>query len=279
MNVAANDAQLRVMIEHPNAWRTYFERWRRVHEMRGDEVGGGYPWVENKSAPFRPARRALPMLNLALISSAGAYIDGSEPFDTRAAGGDTSFREIPVEVGAEDLKWAARGYDPRAVAEDTNAQAPVARLLEFEGNGIIGQLNPVWWSLCGFIPSAGRFAETTLPQLVERVVRYEVQAALLVPASRLCHQTISLAARAIEAAGVPTMTLAVDRPVVEQARPPRAAYYPGEFGCVVGKPGWPEYQRRVLDEALRLIEPIDQPSVRNLVVALETEVEVGRGER
>jgi hypothetical protein len=75
------------------------------------------------------------------------------------------------------------------------------------------------------------------------------------------------------------MMLAVDREAVERARPPRAAFYPGEFGCVVGKPGWPEYQRRVLDEALRLVEPIDQPSVRNLNVALETEVEMGRGER
>jgi D-proline reductase (dithiol) PrdB len=279
MSAAASDAQLRVMIEHPNAWRTFFERWKRVHEMRGDEVGEGYPWVENKHAPFRPARRALPMLNLALISSAGGYIDGSEPFDTAAAGGDVSFREIPVEVEAEDLRWAARGYDASAVAEDMNAQVPVARLLEFEGNGIIGQLNPVWWSLCGFVPDARRFAEEGVPRLVERVRRYEVQAALLVPASRLCHQTLALAARAIEAAGIPTMMLAVYRALVERVRPPRAAYYPGEFGCVVGKPAWPQYQRRVLDEALRLIEPIDQPSVRNLVVALGTEVEMERGER
>lgn len=279
MNVAASDAQLRALIEHPNAWRTYFERWRRVNEMRGDAVGDSYPWVENKHAPFRPARRALPMLNLALITSAGAYIDGSEPFDTSAPGGDTSFREIPIEVEAADLKWAARGYDPRAVAEDMNAQVPVARLLEFEGNGIIGQLNPVWWSLCGFIPDARAFAADAAPRLVERVVRYEVQAALLVPASRLCHQTMALAARAIEAAGIPTMMLAVDRGAVERVRPPRAAYYPGEFGCVVGKPAWPQYQRRVLDEALRLVEPTDQPGVRNLVVALETEVEIERGER
>ncbi len=279
MNAAASDAQLRVMIEHPNAWRTYFERWRRVNEMRGDEVGEGYPWVENKSAPFRPARRALPMLNLALISSAGAYIDGTEPFDTQAAGGDTSFREIPVEVEAEDLRWAARGYDPAAVREDMNSLAPVARLLEFEGNGIIGQLNPVWWSLCGFIPDARRFAEEAAPRIVERVLRYEAQAALLVPASRLCHQTMSLLARAVEAAGVPTMMLSVDRELSVRVRPPRAAYYPGEFGRVVGQPGWPENQRRVLDESLRLIEPIDQPGVRNLVVNLAAAVELERGER
>jgi D-proline reductase (dithiol) PrdB len=279
MNVAANDAQLRVMIEHPNAWRTYYDRWRRVHELRGEEVGEGYPWIENVGAPFRPARRALPMLNLALISSAGAHIDGTEPFDTRSPDGDISFREIPVEVEAEDLRWSARGYDSAAVLEDMNSQAPVARLQEFAGNGIIGRLNPVWWSLCGFIPNARRFAEEAAPRVVERVLRYDAQAALLVPASRLCHQTLALLARALEAAGVPTMMISVDRELSARVRPPRAAYYPGEFGRVVGPPDWPEYQRRVLDESLRLIEPIDQPSVRNLIVAAATAVEIERGER
>jgi D-proline reductase (dithiol) PrdB len=267
------------ILERPEEWRDQYARWKQINELRGDEVGDHYPWVVNRHAPFRPARRALPMLNLALITSAGAYIDGTEAFDSSIFGGDTSFREIPIEIEAGDLKWCARGYDPAAVREDMNAQVPIERLQEFEGNGIIGQLNPVFWSLCGFIPNAARFASTTLPQLVERVKRYEVQAALLVPASRLCHQTMAITARAIESAGIPTMTLAVEREVMEQARPPRAAYYPGELGCVVGKPNWPEYQRRVLDEALRLIEPIDQPSVRNLIVALETEVEAQRGER
>ena len=75
------------------------------------------------------------------------------------------------------------------------------------------------------------------------------------------------------------MMLAVDKGVVETVRPPRAGYYQGEFGRVAGQPNWPEYQRRILDEALRLIEPMDQPTVRNLVVALETKVEKDRGER
>ena len=66
----------------------------------GDELGSDYPFVRNRRAPFTPARRALPMLNLALISSAGAYIDGTPAFDTSSANGDLSFREIPIEVEA-----------------------------------------------------------------------------------------------------------------------------------------------------------------------------------
>jgi D-proline reductase (dithiol) PrdB len=270
-------------IERINEWRDRYGRWQQGRGNSGastsDDVSDDYPFVENKRAPFTPARRALPMLNLALITSSGAYLDGTDPFDPTIAGGDVNFREIPVEIEAEDLRYAARGYDPQAVSEDMNALIPINRLFEFESNGIIGQLNPVFWSFSGFIPDAARLNDEMLPRLVERVMRYEVQAALLVPASRLCHQSISLVARSLEQAGIPTMMLAVDRGVVEAARPPRAGYYRGDFGSVAGKPNWPEYQRRLLDEALRLIEPIDQPSIRNLVVELETSVEKERGEK
>jgi D-proline reductase (dithiol) PrdB len=268
-------------IERINEWRERYSRWqqRQGAGAAREDVGDDYPFVENKRAPFVPARRALPMLNLALISSAGAYLDGTEPFDTQAAGGDVTFREIPVEIEAEDLRYSARGYDPAAVMQDMNAQIPLRRLFEFESNGIIGQLNPVFWSFCGFIPDAARLDDEMLPRLVERVRRYEVQAVLLIPASRLCHQSTALAARAIEQAGIPTMMLAVEKEVIGGTRPPRAGFYKGEFGQVAGRPDWPEHQRRLLDESLRWIEPLDQPSIRNLVVELETSVEKERGER
>ena len=269
------------IIDNIEEWRKRYVAWLND---RGAAAGNGelpddYPLVKNKRAPFSPARRALPMLNLALISSAGAYIDGTAPFDINAPGGDLSFREIPSQIEAEDVRFTARGYDPTAVQSDRNSLLPLDRLFEFQSNGIIGQLNPVFWSCCGFIPDAARLVEEMVPRLVERVKRYEVQAALLVPASRLCHQTVSLIARALEQAGIPTMTLAVDKEVVTSVRPPRAAFYDGKPGSVAGLPNWPEHQRRVLDEALRLIEPMDQPGICKLGVELESQVEEARGER
>jgi D-proline reductase (dithiol) PrdB len=263
------------IIEDIDRWRGRFAGWRPA----GGDSLSDYPFVRNRRAPFMPARRALPMLNLALISSAGAYIDGTSPFDTSSASGDLTFREIPIEVEPSDLRFAARGYDPAAVRKDVNSQLPIARLLEFEQNGIIGQLNPVYWSFAGFITDATKLVEELVPKLIDRIRRYEVQAALLVPASVLCHQSIGLVARALELEGVPTMTLAVVKDVVESVRPPRVALYDGEPGTVSGLPDFPEHQRRILDEALRLIEPMDQPGVRKLVVTLETAVEKSRGER
>ena len=150
---------------------------------------------------------------------------------------------------------------------------------QFPQQLLIGQLNPVFWSFCGFIPNAARLVEEMLPRLVERVRQHQVQAALLIPASRLCHQSVSLIARALEEEGMPTMTLGVAKEVVQSVRPPRTAYYDGELGSVAGLPDWPEYQRRILDEALRLIEPMDQPGIRKLGVEMQSLVEKARGER
>jgi D-proline reductase (dithiol) PrdB len=269
------------IIEQIDEWRQSFADWKQKlnPDVALNDEGASYPLVQNRHAPFLPARRALPMLRLALISSAGAYLDGSEPFDGSAFDGDVTFREIPTEIEGSDLQFVARGYDPAAVRQDLNAQVPLDRLSEFARNGIIGQLNPVFWSFCGFIPNAARLVDEMLPNLIDRLQRYEVQAALLVPASRLCHQSISLVARAAEGAGIPTMTIAVDKDVVERVRPPRVALYNGELGNVAGRPNFPEQQRRVLDEALRLIEPMDQAGIRRLNVDMESAIEKERGER
>ncbi|HVS21599.1 MAG TPA: glycine/sarcosine/betaine reductase selenoprotein B family protein [Pyrinomonadaceae bacterium] len=267
------------VIEQLNCWRDQYGTWKSKPLSESTESVGSYPFVENEHAPFTPARRALPMLNLALISSAGSYIDGTERFDTSAPYGDLTLREIPSEIDLSDLRFSARGYDSTFVQQDANVQIPLARLFEFESNRVIGQVNSTFWSFCGFIPDAGRLVNELLPKLVERVKRYEVQAALLIPASRLCHQSIALAARAIESAGIPTMTLTVDREIMESVRPPRAAYYEGQLGSVAGKPNWPEHQRRILDEALRWIEPMDEPEISKLAVELESQVQHSRGER
>ena len=145
------------IIEDINGWRRRYDEWQRTGVTEEK-----YPYVKNQRAPFTPARRALPMLNLALISSAGTYIDGTPEF----VGEDLSYREIPIEVDASDLRFAAKGYDPTAVTQDNNSLLPIERLLEFERNGIIGQLNGVFWSFSGYITNAVSVAEELGPKLV-----------------------------------------------------------------------------------------------------------------
>ena len=261
------------LIEKQPEFVSRFSRWS------GDENLRGYPFVENVKSPFTPLRRALPFLNLGLISSAGGYIDGTEPFDLDAKGGDLEFREIPIEVGGEDIRYSAKGYDPAFVQQDRNSQVPIDRLREYEGNAVIGHLNDCWWSLSPYIPDAAAVAREIVPKLVERLNRYEVQAAILIPASRLCHQTLGIVARGLEHHGIPSIVISVDRAATDLVRPPRTAYSAGKLGCVAGEPNWKQHQLRILDETVRWIETFDQPGTRRLVVELETAVENARGER
>ncbi len=261
------------VIENLSEFKGRFSRWNANENL------SGYPFVENIHSPFTPVRRALPMLNLALITSAGAYIDGTDPFDIESKDGDMNFREIPVEVEAGDLRYSAKGYDPKSVLEDRNSQIPVDRLLEYAENGVIGELNSVWWSISSHIPNAARAAEELAPAIADRFARYDIHAALFIPASRLCHQTLGIVARAVEQSGIPTITISVNPKISDKVRPPRTAYYNGDFGSVAGKPNWREYQLRILDETLRWAETFDQPGSRKLAVDLETQVEAARGER
>lgn len=260
-------------IEKSGEFSLRFSRWNANDDLNN------YPFVTNASAPFCQMRRALPMMNLGLISSAGAYIDGTKEFDLTSKDGDTSFREIPIEVEAEDLCYSARGYDASAVKQDRNVLIPADRLLEYEENHVIGQLNNVWWSVSSYIPNAAKVATELAPKIADRVVASSVQAVLLIPASRLCHQTLGIIAREIEQRGIPTMLVSVDRKITDLVRPPRVAYYNGEVGSTVGKPTWKQYQLRVLDEALRWTETFDQPTSRKLAVELETVTELARGEK
>ena len=261
------------LIENIGEFSAKFSRWSANERL------SGYPFVTNVHSLLTPVRRALPMLNLGLICSAGAYIDGTEPFDTSSKDGDLKFREIPREVETSDLRYAAKGYDAASVKADRNTQIPVDRLTEYESNAVIGRLNECWWSLSSYIPNAARVADELAPQLAERLHRYEVQAALLIPASPLCHQTLSLVARGIEKAGIPTLVISVDKEASERVRAPRTAYYQGQFGSVAGEPNWREHQLRILDQSLRWIETFDQPGIRKLDVDLQTQVEAARGER
>lgn len=261
------------LIESKSNFSERFSRWRANESM------SGYPWVENVRSPLNPVKRALPMLNLALISSAGAYIDGTDAFDTTSRDGDLNFREIPVEVDEIDFRYAAYGYDPAAVQQDRNSQIPIDRLIEYQDNAVIGALNNVWWSVSSHIPNAQRVADDLGPRIAERLHRYDIQAVLLIPASRLCHQTLGIVARAVEESGIPTINLSVDSKATDKVRPPRTAYYNGELGAVAGTPNWPEYQLRILDETLRWLETFDQPGSRKLAVDLESQVEAARGER
>jgi hypothetical protein len=75
----------------------------------------------------------------------------------------------------------------------------------------------------------------------------------------VCHQSVGLIARALEAAGLPTTSLTSAWSITAAVSPPRAAFVDHPLGRTAGKPHDREGQRRIVTAALRLLETARQP--------------------
>ncbi len=65
----------------------------------------------------------------------------------------------------------------------------------------------------------------------------------------------------LEQRGIATVAIGLVRPHMEQIRPPRGLWTPFQLGRPLGEPGDPAFQRRVLLQALGLLERRDGPVI------------------
>ncbi len=84
----------------------------------------------------------------------------------------------------------------------------------------------------------------------------------------MCHQTVCLVARHLEANGIPTLCLGSALDIFSAGRPPRASFLDYPLGHSAGKPFAPADQLSVVRAALTGFEQITAPgSVARLVNA------------
>ena len=75
----------------------------------------------------------------------------------------------------------------------------------------------------------------------------------------MCHQSVGLMSRAIEEAGIPTLSMTSARDITESVMPPRAVFLNFPLGHEAGKPHQPELQRSIIKDALRAVEILKEP--------------------
>ncbi len=81
----------------------------------------------------------------------------------------------------------------------------------------------------------------------------------------MCHQTVSLAARTLEAAGIPTVVMGCAKDIVEWAGVPRFLFSDFPLGNPCGRPNDKASQQATLELALRVLEsaPAPRTTVQN----------------
>jgi len=82
----------------------------------------------------------------------------------------------------------------------------------------------------------------------------------------MCHQSVGLIQRAIEYAGITTVSLSLLREITEKIRPPRALFVPFPLGYPLGRPHDAELQMRIMRAAFALLERNDVPVLEEFVV-------------
>lgn len=125
--------------------------------------------------PFTPFQRALAETSICLVSTAGVRTKDDAPFDTE---GDASWRVIPGDVEAKDLRYDDAHYDHGCVDQDLNCVFPIDRVRELAAEGRVKGLTSRHFSL-GYSQALRELREKTLPALVREVDRERPGAVLL----------------------------------------------------------------------------------------------------
>lgn len=125
--------------------------------------------------PFTPLRTTLEEAVVILVSTAGVHHKNDPPFNVE---GDTSWRAIPGDAAAADLRIADAHYDHGCVDRDINCVFPVDRLRELVAERRLGGVGERHFSL-GFTQALRQLRDETLPGLVAEVDRVRPDVVLL----------------------------------------------------------------------------------------------------
>ena len=143
-------------------------------------------------------------------------------------------------------------------ADDSGTWFPLPQLQRLAQEGRIGEVAPRFFG-APTNRSHRVTIETDAPEILARCLEDKVDAAVLVPNCPVCHQTISLVARHLEANGISTVVMGCAKDIVEHAAVPRFLFSDFPLGNSAGKPHDPGSQALTLELALRVLEAAPGP--------------------
>jgi hypothetical protein len=221
-----------------------------------------YRWAHHVSSPFQPLRQPLSRSRVAIITTAAPY-DPSKGDQGPGApyNGSAKFFQVYANDSAEpfDLRISHIAYDRvHTTATDANSWFPLPQLQRAAAAGRIGELAPRFFG-APTNRSHRVTIETDAPEILARCREDGVDAALLVPNCPVCHQTVSLVARHLEANGIATVVMGCAKDIVEHVAVPRFLFSDFPLGNSAGRPHDVDSQALTLEFALKLLETAPGP--------------------
>lgn len=242
--------------DHPVA---YMERTREYYLALG--YGNPYVWAHHADAPFQPLAKPLARSRVALVTTAAPYQPGKGDQGPGAAYNAAAkfYRVYSGDASVDhDLRIAHLAIDRKHTSmEDSGTWFPLPALRRAAVAGRL-QLAPRFHGA-----PTNRSQEHTLsvdaPEILERCKEDEADAAILVPNCPVCHQTVSLVARHLEANGISTVVMGCAKDIVEHCGVARFLFSDFPLGNSAGRPHDPASQEMTLELALALLETAAEP--------------------
>jgi hypothetical protein len=238
----------------------YMQRTRDWYLALG--YGNPYRWAHYRDVPFQPLARPLADCTATIVTTAapvqpgtatrppGTAYNAAAKFAQVYSGDTARDHQLRVDHVAVDFKHTSMA--------DSRSWFPLPALRDAVARGRVGALAPRFHG----VPtnrSQRRTIEVDVPDLVERCRADRVDVALLVANCPVCHQTLGIAARHLENAGIATVVMGCAKDIVEHVGVPRFLFSDFPLGNAAGRPDDPESQALTLELALRVLEAAPGP--------------------
>ncbi|MGH6715386.1 MAG: glycine reductase [Bradyrhizobium sp.] len=226
---------------------SYMERTRRYYRALG--YANDYKWARFDDVPFTPLARPLSNLRIALITTASP-ID----FDGVKRVWSGAISPPPEKLFTDNVAWDKESTH----TNDRASFLPIEAASELATEGLFAGLTARFHG----VPteySQRKTKTTDAPEVLARVREDKADAAILCPLCPVCHQTLSLVARHLEANGIPTVLIGSARDVVEHCGVPRFYFTDFPLGNPCGHPWRGDMQREIVRQALGLFETATAP--------------------
>ena len=137
--------------------------------------------------PWTPMTKLVNQTTIALVTSAGISLKTDPPFDMErekkeAIWGDRSYRAIPRGTAEKEIDVNHLHINTTYIKQDINVILPLARMVEFEREKIIGRLAPTAYSFYGFQWLSTDFLKEAIEPISRKMKLEEVEAVLMTPA-------------------------------------------------------------------------------------------------
>ena len=243
----------------------YIERTRTWYETLG--YGNPYRYAHFESVPFTPLKKPLNESRVALLTTAAPYQPDKGPQNAGAPyNAAAKFYQVYSGDTAldHDVRVSHVMVDRRHLSDDTNTWFPLPALRRAAARGDIGSLTPRFHG----VPtnrSQRHTLEVDAPEVLRRCQADGADVAVLVPNCPVCHQTLSLVARHLEANGIATVILGAALDIVEHCGVPRLLFSDLPLGHAAGLPYDVPSQDATVSAALKLLREATQArtTVRN----------------